>query len=211
MGVMRNGPPRVHVVAKRIVKRLIYGGAEVVVAPAYMLYLIEARVLGANAACARSSEWAAKWNGIGGMYCRVALMRHIVRHMGREVAIGFGTVLTKPTITIANDVDIGFYCLLDDVRIGANTLIGDQVSFLSGSRQHGIARLDIPITQQPGQFQVIDIGEDTWIGVRAVILSSVGNHCVVGAGSVVTKPVPDYAIVAGNPARPIGDRRTIRP
>ena len=37
---------------------------------------------------------------------------------------------------------------------------------------------------------------------------SIGNHVVVGMGSVVTKDVPDWAIVAGNPARVIGDRRS---
>ena len=38
-------------------------------------------------------------------------------------------------------------------------------------------------------------------------MANVGQHCVVGAGSVVTKPVEDYKIVAGNPAVVIGDRR----
>jgi acetyltransferase-like isoleucine patch superfamily enzyme len=40
-----------------------------------------------------------------------------------------------------------------------------------------------------------------------VILADVGDHCIVGAGSVVTKPVPDGKIVAGSPVRVIGDRR----
>ena len=52
------------------------------------------------------------------------------------------------------------------------------------------------------------IGRDTWIGDRAVIMCDVGEHCVVGAGSVVTKPVPDYAIVVGSPARVVGSRAT---
>jgi serine acetyltransferase len=41
------------------------------------------------------------------------------------------------------------------------------------------------------------------------VLADVGSHCVIGAGSVVTKPVPDYAIAVGNPARVIKDRREI--
>ena len=52
------------------------------------------------------------------------------------------------------------------------------------------------------------IGHDVWIGYRAIVLSGVkiGNGAVIGAGSVVTKDIPDYAIAAGNPARVIRDR-----
>jgi acetyltransferase-like isoleucine patch superfamily enzyme len=50
------------------------------------------------------------------------------------------------------------------------------------------------------------IGNDVWIGVRVTIcpnVRSIGNGVVIGAGAVVTKPVPDYAVVGGNPARVI--------
>jgi acetyltransferase-like isoleucine patch superfamily enzyme len=51
------------------------------------------------------------------------------------------------------------------------------------------------------------------IGANATILCgiSIGKHALIGAGAVVTKDVPEYAIVAGNPARQIGDRRTVTP
>jgi len=45
------------------------------------------------------------------------------------------------------------------------------------------------------------IGQDAWIGDRAVVTANIGRHAVVGAAAVVTKPVPDFAIVVGNPAR----------
>ena len=77
----------------------------------------------------------------------------------------------------------------------------------SGSGQHGIDRLDVPIRHQEGRLRTVTIGQDCWIGSGAVVLADVGDHCVVAAGSVVKAPVDDYLIVAGNPARPIGDRR----
>ena len=51
---------------------------------------------------------------------------------------------------------------------------------------------------------ILNIGSDVWIGANAIITPSckkIGNGSVIGAGSIVTKDVPDYAIVAGNPAK----------
>ena len=55
------------------------------------------------------------------------------------------------------------------------------------------------------------IGDRVWIGYRAIILPgvSIGEGAVVGAGAVVTKNVEPYAIVAGNPARKIGERKVV--
>jgi virginiamycin A acetyltransferase len=82
------------------------------------------------------------------------------------------------------------------------------VSIINGNKQHGIERLDIPVREQPGVYPRITIGQDSWIGDRALVMADVGRHAVIGAGSVVTKTVPDYAIVVGNPARIIGYRTT---
>jgi acetyltransferase-like isoleucine patch superfamily enzyme len=59
------------------------------------------------------------------------------------------------------------------------------------------------------KYAPITVGDDTWIGANATLLPgvAVGKCCIVGAGAVVTKDVPDYAIVAGVPARVIGDVR----
>jgi phosphonate metabolism protein (transferase hexapeptide repeat family) len=56
----------------------------------------------------------------------------------------------------------------------------------------------------------VTIGHDVWIGHGAIVLAgrSVGTGAVVAAGSIVTKDVPDYTIVAGNPARPLRRRFT---
>jgi acetyltransferase-like isoleucine patch superfamily enzyme len=96
--------------------------------------------------------------------------------------------------------------MLGDVTIEDDVLIGSHVSIINGRRQHGIDRLDIPVREQPGEYPRVVIGMDSWIGDRAVVTADVGKHCVVGAGAVVTKPVPDYAIAVGNPARVQGYR-----
>ena len=88
----------------------------------------------------------------------------------------------------------------DAVRIGAHTSI---LGFNHGTEP------DRPVFAQPGSSKGIEIGDDVWIGSNVTVLDGVhiGSHAVVGAGSVVTKDVPEWAIVVGNPARPVRDRR----
>jgi len=96
--------------------------------------------------------------------------------------------------------------MLGDVTIEQDVLVGSNVSIINGNRQHGIERLDIPIREQAGVFPKITVGQDAWIGDRALVMANIGKHAVVGAAAVVTKPVPEYAIVVGNPARVVGYR-----
>ena len=64
--------------------------------------------------------------------------------------------------------------------------------------------------QGASDFHPVNIGNDVWIGARVTILPGVkiGNGAIIGAGSVVTKDVPDFAIVGGNPARVIKYRNS---
>jgi acetyltransferase-like isoleucine patch superfamily enzyme len=191
--------------------RYLKGMAEIIsggiVMPAWFMFLAEAVVFGRNRACLRAGQRASKWPGVGGEYLRRALLRKILARVGTDVVVSFGSVLTKPSIELGDGVYIGSYCLLGDVRIGDHTLIADHVCIPSGSKQHGFERLDRPIREQPGELKTVRIGRDCWIGSHTVILDDVGDHSIIGAGSVVTKPVPSYQIVAGNPARSLGDRR----
>lgn len=57
-----------------------------------------------------------------------------------------------------------------------------------------------------GAFDSVTIGNNSFIGAGAIVLpgSNIGSHCIIGAGAVVKGAVPDYCIVAGNPAKVIG-------
>ncbi|MCJ1354466.1 MAG: hypothetical protein MMC33_004455 [Icmadophila ericetorum] len=87
------------------------------------------------------------------------------------------------------------------IHIGARTLVGPNVSFYAGTHP-----LDPEIRQGidgPELGYEIWVGEDCWFGGGAIVLPGVkiGKGAVVGAGSVVTKDVPPFTVVAGNPAR----------
>ena len=190
------------------VKRLAEAGALLVTLPWILHHKIYAVLFGRIRACMAASQRASRWPGIIGVYRRRALLKTVLARTGRGLHVSFGTVFSKATAECGDDVYIGSYCMLGDVRIGAQTLLADHISIPSGSSQHGTQRLDLPMREQAGTYRVVTIGRDCWIGSGAVILGDVGDHCIIGAGSIVTKPVPDYAIMAGNPARQIGDRRS---
>jgi acetyltransferase-like isoleucine patch superfamily enzyme len=132
---------------------------------------------------------------------RRAFYRLVLTRCASGSWIGFGTVFSHPTASVGRDVYVGVYCCLGDITLEDDVLLGSHVSIMNGGGQHGIGRLDVPIREQPGIFVRVTIGRDSWIGDRAVVLADVGKYCVVGAGSVVTKPLPDYAVVLGSPAR----------
>ncbi len=96
-----------------------------------------------------------------------------------------------------------FIAVRGKVKIGRNTIIGPNVSI--HAENHNFKTTDKPIRLQGATRKGIKIGEDCWIGSRVTILDGVkiGNHAIVGAGAVVTKDVPDYAIVGGVPAKVI--------
>ena len=87
------------------------------------------------------------------------------------------------------------------ITIGDNVLIGPNVVLRSNN--HMFQDVLIPIREQGMTQGEIVVGDDVWIASNAVILAGVkiGRGAVVAAGGVVTKDVPDYAVVGGVPAK----------
>jgi acetyltransferase-like isoleucine patch superfamily enzyme len=82
-------------------------------------------------------------------------------------------------------------------------MLADHVYILSGGHQHSTVDPTLPFQDQPQTFTRVHIGRNTWIGTNTVVMADIGDNCVIGAGSVVTRPVPSNTVAVGNPARVI--------
>lgn len=92
------------------------------------------------------------------------------------------------------------------VRLGSGVRVGAHASLVGFNHS---AEPDEPIHRQPIVAKGIVVGDDVWIGSNAIILDGVtiGEHSIIGAGAVVTKDVPAWSVMVGNPARRVRDRR----
>lgn len=111
----------------------------------------------------------------------------------------------QPQIILGNDVHIGRYCCLTSIQsivINSGCLLSEYVYISDLS--HGFSPTAGPLVDQPLESKgPVIIGSNTFIGYRASILPGVtlGEHCVVGTNSVVTKSFPSFSMIAGCPAR----------
>jgi maltose O-acetyltransferase len=147
-----------------------------------------------------------------GQWIRAALCRAIFKDMGRNVRVHQNVNFGAGTgIRIGDNSALAPNCWIsNDTTIGRDVMMAPDVTILSAT--HGTESIDVPMRLQPvPPKRPVVIGDDVWLGTRIIILPGVyiGSHSIIGAGSVVTKDVPEYSIVAGNPARVIRDRREV--
>jgi acetyltransferase-like isoleucine patch superfamily enzyme len=190
---------------RELAKSIAFGAATIVVLPALASYAVRRALLGADCALEGSSQALGLIPGMLGDYLRRAFYARVLA-CSRSATVQFGTLFSQAGARLDDHVYVGPRCHLGLVHLERDVLLGAGVHIPSGSATHGIDDLDRPIREQPGARALIRIGEGTWVGSGAVVMADVGRHCVIGAGSVVTHAVPDYAIAAGVPARVIRNR-----
>lgn len=143
------------------------------------------------------------WKSIRGFCARLMLYRY-----GSNINIERNARFS-PRTELGNNSGIGvnahFY---GKVVIGNNVMMGPHCTIYV--RNHKFDSLDVPMCEQRStEEEPVVIGSDVWIGGHVIIFLGVhiGSGSIIGAGSCVTKDVAPFTIVAGNPARVIGDRK----
>lgn len=129
------------------------------------------------------------------------LLRNAGLKIGKVVHVssGFECIMPK-NIELSDNISIGHnnvFWAFDKIKIGQFVQTARDVSIVAGSHESDIFK--------PKANQQVTIGSGTWIGTRVTILGGVkiGKGCIIGAGSVVNKDIPDWSIVGGVPAKVI--------
>ncbi len=151
----------------------------------------------------------ATWNKFSISFVKKAF-KFMLLHMSMQFFIppGFRTLLLKfcgVTFKNRKSVFIGTDVLFDNLK-DTKTTIGENVTITTGSKI--INHFPVLSTQGITEYEMGDIiiGDNVFIGMNSLIIKpvTIGNGAIIGAGSVVTKDIPELSIVGGNPAKVIG-------
>lgn len=147
---------------------------------------------------------------------RMLIMKPQFREYGDNFVFDPSGTYSFENIHVGHNVNLGtrplLMAALSKIRMGDSVIFGPEVVIFGGG--HNFREVGTPVAlvhwKRGDEDLGVSIGSDVWIGTRAVLLRGVdvGRGAVVAAGSVVTKSVPDYAIVGGNPAKVIAFRFT---
>jgi acetyltransferase-like isoleucine patch superfamily enzyme len=191
---------------RTLLKSAAFWAATVAVLPALASYWLRAGVLGGDRALEGSTQVLSLVPGVLGQYLRRAFLSRALLSCHPSVTVEFGTIFSRRNARIDEDVYLGPGCHLGLVHIERDVLLAAGVHVPSGPNTHGIADIETPIRNQAGSQRIVRIGANSWIGSAAVVLQSVGRNTIVGAGSVVTHPLPDRVMAAGVPCKVLRHR-----
>jgi maltose O-acetyltransferase len=169
---------------------------------------LDARRLLASAlylAVARHLPWSPRPGGAAARRLRASLARHMLDECGAEVNVEHGAWFGSGRgVRLGARSALGMDALvIGPLHVGDDVMMGPRCVMLAGAA-HAIADPDVPMNQQGFDApRAIVIEDDVWIGAGVTVLPGrrIGAHSVVGAAAVVTRDVPPYAVVGGNPAR----------
>jgi len=190
-------------------KKTARAAAHVVAFPVVLWFTAAAKLADRDRALHSTSQLMSLIPGLIGQYLRRAFYARALEHCADTAVIEFGTLISRAGTRLDDYAYVGPHCHLGLVHVERDALIAAGVHIPSGPETHGFADLSKPIREQPGTERRVRVGAGAWIGERAVVLADVGPEAVVGAGSVVTHPVPAWAVCVGVPARVLRFRRAV--
>jgi acetyltransferase-like isoleucine patch superfamily enzyme len=136
-------------------------------------------------------------------------------HLGRWSWIGHGCKIRahEGEVRIGAKSVLGQECTISafqHVSIGRECIVADRVMMIDFD--HGVVEHERPVREQGIYKRDVRVGHNVWIGYGVAILrgTTIGDNCVLGTSTVVTKDVPDNAVAAGVPVRVLRMRQTPR-
>lgn len=142
-----------------------------------------------------------------GSYLRVAFYTYTLPECSFTGHIRFGTFFSRAQARIGENFYVGAYNIIGLAHIGKNVVIANNINIMSGRRQHNFDDPEQNIMEVQDNFRPVKVGDNVFVGDRAIIMADVGEYSIIGAGSVVVKPIPPYSVAVGNPARVVKLRR----
>lgn len=112
--------------------------------------------------------------------------------VGQGASFHLGSIVTDRRTKIGKNTRIGPMCSVGWAEIGNNVLLAQSVHVLSGRHQH----------IKGSMLNCIKVGNHCWLGAGSIIMASVEDKSIVGAGAVVTKTFLPDKVLVGNPAKP---------
>jgi acetyltransferase-like isoleucine patch superfamily enzyme len=176
------------------------------VLPLLLVWWGESLLIGRDRAVEYATEALAPLPGLVGRYLRRAFLSCVLKRCHPSAEIGFGVIFSKADAVVDENVYIGPRCHIGLAHLERDVLLAAGVHVTSGARTHGTSNPTRPVREQEGIRTLVRVGAGAWVGSAAVVMADVGNGTVVGAGAVVTKPLPDKVVAAGVPARVIRSR-----
>ena len=180
--------------------------AHLAAAPLVASFTLRAALVGRDRAIQSSTQWLSLVPGLSGQYLRRAFLSRTIAGCHHTAVVEFGTTFSRAGARLVERVYIGPGCHLGLVHVEANVLIASGVHVPSGANSHRIDDHLRPIREQGSSERLVRIGAGSWIGSAAIVMADVGPHSVIGAGAVVTQPVPGKVVAAGVPARVLRTR-----
>lgn len=180
------------------IKLLIFGVAALLVSPLILAAMLERSSFKREGVFVGISQFLSLLPGTVGVYLRAAFYWATLQRCHWEIHVGFGSFFTHRGATLGKNASMGAYCVIGHADIGPAVMMASRISIPSGKRQHFD---DLGRISADPRFDRVAIGPRTWVGEGATVMADVGQDCIVCAGAVVTNPMPDRALIGGNPAR----------
>ncbi|HOP08145.1 MAG TPA: acyltransferase [candidate division Zixibacteria bacterium] len=144
--------------------------------------------------------------GYPGQAVRVCFYYQTLEQAHLDMVVAFFARFTKMQTRVGHNVTIAGHATVGCADIGDRAVIGNNVNVLSGRHQHNFSDPDTNVMDGSSSFYRVSIGADSFIGDKSVVMADIGEKTIIGAGSIVVKPIPDLCVAVGNPAQVIKHR-----